>query len=53
VKGYVDPGRQEKWRRLAPGALRKILPEIKTEMDRHGYDVPEILREAVDEPHLA
>ena len=53
VIGYVDPGRQEKWRRLAPGALRKILPELKAEMDRHGYVVPEALLEAVDEARSA
>ncbi len=37
----VDPKRQEKWRRFAPDTLMKVLPEIKSQMGRHGYVMPD------------
>ncbi len=40
----VDPGRQVKWRRFDPGMLRPLLPELESEMKRHGYEIPAELR---------
>jgi hypothetical protein len=40
----VDPGRQDKWKRFDPGALRAVLPELDGEMKRHGYTVPDELQ---------
>lgn len=36
----VDPARQDKWKRFAPDELTAVLPELETEMKRHGYTVP-------------
>lgn len=44
AKELVDPGRQEKWRRLNPEDLRAILPEVQEEMAFYGYEIPEPLR---------
>ena len=40
AREIVDPKRQEKWRRLAPDTLMKVLPEISSQMGRHDYVVP-------------
>lgn len=44
AREMVDPGRQEKWRRLDREQLRTILPEIRDEMAFHGYEIPASLR---------
>jgi hypothetical protein len=44
AKEMVDPGRQEKWRRLNPEDLKAILPEVQEEMAFYGYEIPEPLR---------
>lgn len=36
----VDPGRQEKWRRLDPEELKAVVPELREEMAFYGYEVP-------------
>jgi hypothetical protein len=36
----VDPARQDKWKRFDPAALKPVLPELESEMRRHGYTVP-------------
>ncbi len=41
----VDPTRREKWRRLDPDVLTRLLPELEPEMVRHGYEVPPELRQ--------
>lgn len=37
---WVKSNRQEKWRRFDPYDLYRLLPEIRGEMQRHGYQVP-------------
>jgi hypothetical protein len=44
AKDMVDPGRQEKWRRLDAKDLRAILPELREEMAVYGYEIPAPLR---------
>lgn len=44
ARGMVDPGRQEKWRRLDREHLRAIIPEIRDEMASYGYDIPAALQ---------
>lgn len=36
----VDPARQDKWKRFDRGKLRPLLPELESEMKRHGYAIP-------------
>jgi len=40
----VDSGRQEKWLRIDRQEIKAIMPEIESEMDFYGYEVPEPLR---------
>lgn len=44
AREMVDPGRQQKWLRLAPADLRAILPELREEMAVCGYGVPASLQ---------
>ncbi len=37
---WVDPGRQQKWRRLDPDVLARVIPIVRDEMIRQGYEVP-------------
>jgi len=41
----VDPGRQNKWRRLDDAVLRDCLPILKDEMQREGYSIPDEVAE--------
>jgi len=41
AKEWVKSDRQEKWHRFDPKDLARILPEISSEMQRHGYEIPE------------
>lgn len=41
AKEWVKPDRLDKWRRFDPRDLARVLPEIRDEMQRHGYEVPE------------
>ena len=43
AKQMIDPGRQEKWRRLDADALRSVIPEVQDEMRFYGYQVPDTL----------
>lgn len=47
AKEWVKPDRQLKWQRFDPRDLARILPEIEDEMQRHGYEVPEEIAEAI------
>jgi hypothetical protein len=49
ARELVDRGRQLKWRRFDPQDLRRILPEIEDEMQRHGYELPAEIAEAVED----
>ena len=40
----VDPGRQQKWRRLDEQVVRDCLPILRDEMTVHGYEVPKEFR---------
>jgi sulfotransferase family protein len=44
ARQVIDPGRQEKWRSLDQEQLRAIIPEIRDEMERYGYEIPQALR---------
>lgn len=44
---WVKPDRQDKWRRFDPGQLARIVPEIEGEMERHGYDMPVEITQAI------
>ena len=46
ARDWVKPDRQDKWRRFDPHELARVLPEIRDEMDRHGYSVPEEIARA-------
>jgi hypothetical protein len=43
----VKSDRQLKWHRFNPLDLARILPEISDEMDRHGYEIPKEIAEAI------
>jgi hypothetical protein len=47
---WVKSDRQDKWRRFDPRELVRILPEIRDEMQRHGYEVPVEIAQAVPQP---
>ncbi|MCW3796986.1 sulfotransferase [Sphingomonas sp. BN140010] len=42
VRTTVKTDRQAKWQRFDPGQLASILPELRTEMLRNGYEVPDV-----------
>ncbi|MEZ4662552.1 MAG: sulfotransferase [Caldilineaceae bacterium] len=44
---WVKPDRQDKWRRFDPEQLARIVPEIAGEMQRHGYEMPVEITEAI------
>ncbi len=41
TRAMVKSDRKFKWQRFDPETLAQILPEIKEEMGRHGYEIPE------------
>jgi LPS sulfotransferase NodH len=45
----VKSDRQQKWHRLDPLDLARILPELGEEMARHGYEVPEKIAQVMHE----
>jgi hypothetical protein len=45
---WVKSDRQFKWRRFDPGDLRRLLPELTEEMERHGYEVPSEVAQAME-----
>jgi hypothetical protein len=48
AKEWVEPDRQLKWQRFDPRDLARILPEIDDEMQRHGYEVPPEIAQAIE-----
>jgi hypothetical protein len=48
AKEWVAPDRQLKWQRFDPADLARILPEIEGEMQRHGYQVPPEIAQAIE-----
>lgn len=48
VKEMVKSDRNLKWQRFDPQDLARIIPELRDEMQRHGYEVPEELAQAVE-----
>jgi hypothetical protein len=44
AKQMVDPGRQEKWRRLSVEELKSIIPEVDEEMRFYDYEIPLLLQ---------
>ena len=44
---WVKSDRQDKWRRFDPRDLARVLPEIRDEMQLHGYEVPEEIAQAI------
>lgn len=47
VRAMVKTDRQLKWQRFDPEVLARIMPELADEMERHGYEVPQRVAEAV------
>jgi hypothetical protein len=47
VRTSVDPNRQQKWRRLDPAVIERCLPYLADEMERHGYEIPDVRGAAV------
>jgi len=43
---WVDRDRQLKWQRFAKDDLARILPELREEMERHGYEIPAEIAES-------
>ena len=41
LRATVDPGRQQKWKRLDPEVVARCLPILEDEMATHGYTVPD------------
>jgi hypothetical protein len=47
AREMVKPDRKIKWQRFDPRDLARILPEISSEMQRHGYQIPAEIAEAI------
>jgi hypothetical protein len=47
AKEWVKPDRQLKWQRFDPTVLARIIPEIRDEMQRHGYEIPAEIAQAI------
>lgn len=52
TKQIVKSDRKLKWKRFDPRDLARILPEISTEMERHGYEVPEEIAQSIENLQL-
>jgi len=48
VKEMVKTDRNLKWQRFDPQDLARIMPELRGEMERHGYEVPTEVAQAID-----
>jgi hypothetical protein len=46
VKDMVKSDRKLKWQRFEPQDLARLIPELRDEMERHGYDIPEEIVQA-------
>ena len=47
AKETVKSDRKLKWQRFDPQDLAQIIPEIESEMQRHGYEIPAEISEAI------
>jgi hypothetical protein len=47
AKETVKTDRQLKWQRFEPDILARIIPELSEEMERHGYEIPAEIDQAV------
>jgi hypothetical protein len=45
---WVKPDRQLKWHRFDPRDLVRILPELDDELQRHGYEIPMEIAQAIE-----
>jgi len=48
VKEMVKTDRKLKWQRFEPHILARIIPELYKEMERHGYEIPAEIAQAVE-----
>ena len=48
ANAWVKSDRQDKWRRFDPHDLTRILPELEDEMQRHGYEIPTEIAQAIE-----
>lgn len=53
VRASADPSRQGKWKRLEPGLIAAILPHVREEMARHGYEPPSELPDEEERARVA
>jgi len=51
ARANVAPDRTRKWQRLDPQDLARVIPELREEMQRHGYEVPDELQLASADFH--
>jgi hypothetical protein len=47
AQGMVKSDRKIKWQRFDPRDLARIIPEISGEMQRHGYEIPAEIAQAI------
>ena len=52
AKEMVKSDRKLKWPRFDPRDLARIIPEISGEMQRHGYEIPVEIAQAIEESRL-
>lgn len=50
VKDMVKTDRNLKWQRFNPEDLARIMPELGDEMERHGYEIPSQIAQAIEAP---
>jgi hypothetical protein len=50
VKEMVKTDRNLKWQRFNPEDLARIMPELCDEMERHGYEIPSQIAQAIETP---
>jgi hypothetical protein len=48
VKDTVKTDRKLKWQRLESQAVSRIIPELYEQMERHGYEIPAEVAQAVE-----
>lgn len=51
AKEMVKSDRKLKWQRFDPRDLARIIPELRDEMLRHGYEVPAEIAESIENQH--
>ena len=51
ARGMVKSDRKLKWQRFDPHDLARILPEIRDEMQRHGYEIPAEITQSIENLH--